>query len=84
MDAFVHTYTCKVDWTNADIMIKNVSIAKTITHVCLDAVHDVNNASDESFKDVLSETKGVFVRKIFSSKLILNKPHDAFNKYLTN
>jgi len=76
MDDLVHTDTNTVDWTKAAIMIKNVSTAKTIIHVCLDAVHDVNNSAAESVADVpLSETEDSFVRKTFSSKLILNKPH---------
>jgi len=61
-----------VDCTKADITIKNVSTAKTIIHACLDAVHDVNNSSDGFVAEVLSETEGLFVRKTFSSKLILN------------
>jgi len=74
MDAFVHTDTNKVDWTKAAIMIKNVSTAKTITHVCLDAVHDVNDSSHEAVTDVqLSETEELIVRKTFSSKFILKK-----------
>jgi len=70
--ALVHTDTSKVDWTKADTMIKNVNTAKTITHVCLDAVQDVENSSDEFVTDVLSKTEGLFVRKTFSSKLILD------------
>lgn len=68
----MHTATSKVDWIKADIMIKNVSTAKTIIHVCLDTVHDVENSSDEFVTNVLFETEGLFVWKIFSSKLILD------------
>jgi len=73
IDASVHTDTNKADWTNAVIIIKNVSPAKMIIHDFLDALNDVNNSSGKTVADELIDFEEFIVCKTFSSKRILKK-----------